>query len=179
MPELSTIYDYMRANAALLGARILEEFPALDQFDDAVSPRVERLLRRPFPAQAIAIMGLAKHWQQARTAMVVAECGTRGIVLQVPAGATTLSLGINDTQLYDNTGSFTVQATVMDTTNEWAGSASPFNRYPAGAVAPSFMPDHFSGLSQSVWMACYPPHQMDGGPFSAPFSGQLFPRGAQ
>ena len=27
MPELSTIYDYMRANAALLGARILEEFP--------------------------------------------------------------------------------------------------------------------------------------------------------
>src|SRR6266496_1541324 len=84
MPELSTIYDYMRANAALLGARILEEFPALDQFDDAVSPRVERLLRRPFPAQAIAIMGLAKRWEQARTAMVVAECGT---------GKTLISLG--------------------------------------------------------------------------------------
>jgi hypothetical protein len=49
MPELSTIYDYIRANAALLGARILEEFPALHQFDDAVSPRVEDCCEDPFP----------------------------------------------------------------------------------------------------------------------------------
>jgi hypothetical protein len=84
MPELSTIYDYMRANGALLGARILQEFPALHQFADPVSPGVEGLLRRPFPAQTIAIMGLAKRWQQARTAMVVAECGT---------GKTLISLG--------------------------------------------------------------------------------------
>jgi len=84
MPELSTIYDYMRANAGLLGACILEKFPALHQFDDAISPRVEGLLRRPFPAQAIAIMGLAKRWREARTAMVVAECGT---------GKTLISLG--------------------------------------------------------------------------------------
>jgi hypothetical protein len=42
------------------------------------------LLRKPFPAQAIAIMGLAKRWQQARTGMVVAECGT---------GKTLISLG--------------------------------------------------------------------------------------
>jgi superfamily II DNA or RNA helicase len=84
MLELSTIYDYMRANAALLGARILEEFPALHQFDEPISKRIEGLLRRPFPAQAIAIMGLAKRWQQARTAMVVAECGT---------GKTLISLG--------------------------------------------------------------------------------------
>ena len=84
MLELSTIYDYMRANAALLGARILQEFPALHQFDEPISKRIEGLLRRPFPAQAIAIMGLAKRWQQARTAMVVAECGT---------GKTLISLG--------------------------------------------------------------------------------------
>jgi len=84
MPELSTIYDYMRANAALLGARILEEYPALHRFDDAVSPRIDGLLRRPFPAQSIAIMGLAKRWREARTAMVVAECGT---------GKTLISLG--------------------------------------------------------------------------------------
>jgi superfamily II DNA or RNA helicase len=84
MPELSTIYDYMRASAALLGARILQDYPALHQFEDPVSPRVEGLLRRPFPAQAIAIMGLAKRWEQARTAMVVAECGT---------GKTLISLG--------------------------------------------------------------------------------------
>jgi hypothetical protein len=76
MPELSTIYDYMRANAGLLGARILEQFPALHQIHDPLSSRVEELLRQPFPAQAIAIMGLTKRWQQARTGMVVAECGT-------------------------------------------------------------------------------------------------------
>jgi superfamily II DNA or RNA helicase len=84
MPELSTIYDYMRTHAGLLGTRILEQFPALQQIEDPVSPRLEGLLRRPFPAQMIAIMGLAKRWRQARTGMVVAECGT---------GKTLISLG--------------------------------------------------------------------------------------
>jgi superfamily II DNA or RNA helicase len=84
MPELTTIYDYMRANASLLGARILQEYPALHQFDDPVSPRLEALLRKPFPAQTIAIMGIAKRWRQARTGMVIAECGT---------GKTLISLG--------------------------------------------------------------------------------------
>ena len=76
MPQLSTIYDYMRAHSTLLGERILQEYPALHQFNDAVPPRIEQLLRKPFPAQIIAIMGLAKRWQQARTGMVVAECGS-------------------------------------------------------------------------------------------------------
>src|SRR5580704_16548337 len=84
MPELSTIYDYMRANASRLGGRLLHENPALHEFGDPVSPRFEGLLRRPFPAQTIAIMGLAKRRQEARTGMVVAECGT---------GKTLISLG--------------------------------------------------------------------------------------
>jgi superfamily II DNA or RNA helicase len=84
MPELCTIYDYMRANANLLGERILQNYPALHQFDDPISPRIENLLRKPFPAQTIAIMGLVKRWQQARTGMVIAECGT---------GKTLISLG--------------------------------------------------------------------------------------
>lgn len=84
MPELSTIYDYMRANANLLGERILEQFPALHRVADPLSPRIDDLLRQPFPAQAIAIMGIAKRWRQARTGMVVAECGT---------GKTLISLG--------------------------------------------------------------------------------------
>ena len=84
MPELSTIYDYMRAHSSLLGDRILQEYPALHQFDDPVSPRIADLLRMPFPAQTIAIMGVAKRWQRARTGMVVAECGT---------GKTLISLG--------------------------------------------------------------------------------------
>src|SRR5580700_8503195 len=84
MPELSTIYDYMRAHSSLLGERILQEYPALHRFDDPVSPWIADLLRRPFPAQTIAIMGVAKRWQRARTSMVVAECGT---------GKTLISLG--------------------------------------------------------------------------------------
>jgi hypothetical protein len=84
MPELSTIYDYMRVHANLLGERILQQLPALHQVHDVLSPRIEGLLRKPFPAQAIAIMGLVKRWQQARTGMVVAECGT---------GKTLISLG--------------------------------------------------------------------------------------
>jgi hypothetical protein len=84
MPELCTIYDYMRAHASMLGERILQQYPALHQFGDPVSPRVQELLRRPFPAQSIAIMGIAKRWQQARTGMIVAECGT---------GKTLISLG--------------------------------------------------------------------------------------
>jgi hypothetical protein len=54
MFELCTIYDYIRTHAGLLGERILQEYPALHQFDDAVSPRIEGLLRTPFPAQTIA-----------------------------------------------------------------------------------------------------------------------------
>jgi superfamily II DNA or RNA helicase len=84
MPELSTIYDYMRSYALLLGERILGQFPPLHQPHDPISPRIDGLLRRPFPAQAIAIMGLAKRWREARTGMVVAECGT---------GKTLISLG--------------------------------------------------------------------------------------
>src|SRR5579859_2889508 len=82
--NITDIYTYMRANANLLGTRILEQFPALHQVQDPLSPRIEGLLRRPFPAQAVAIMGLTKRWQQARTGMVVAECGT---------GKTLISLG--------------------------------------------------------------------------------------
>ena len=63
---------------------VLEECLALHQIGDAVFPRIEGLLRTPFPAQTIAIMGVAKRWQKARTAMVVAECGT---------GKTLVSLG--------------------------------------------------------------------------------------
>src|SRR5579864_4774408 len=84
MIELSTIYDYLRSHASVLGERILEEYPALHRFGDPISPRIEKLLRTPFPAQMIAIMGVLRRWQQARTAMVVAECGT---------GKTLISLG--------------------------------------------------------------------------------------
>src|SRR6185312_12506755 len=43
------------------------------------------LLRPPFPAQALAIMGLAKRWEQARCASVVAECGTGKTLIALAA----------------------------------------------------------------------------------------------
>jgi len=67
--NINSIFTYLRCHAALLGDRILQEYPALHQFDDAASPRIEELLRKPFPAQTIAIMGVAKRWQKARTAL--------------------------------------------------------------------------------------------------------------
>ena len=85
MAELSTIYDYMRAYAPLLGERILREYPALQQFEDPVSPRLQQLLRRPKPAQSVAIMGVVKRWQRARTAMFVAECGTGKTLMSLAA----------------------------------------------------------------------------------------------
>jgi len=82
--NITDIFTYMRSYSDLLGKRILQQFPAPHQVGDPLSGRMEGLLRRPFPAQAIAIMGLAKRCQQARTGMVVAECGT---------GKTLISLG--------------------------------------------------------------------------------------
>jgi hypothetical protein len=84
MQQLSNIYDYMRANAVELGERILSTYPALHQVDDAPSPRLNGLLRQPFPAQTLAIMGLVKRWELARSAKIIAECGT---------GKTLISLG--------------------------------------------------------------------------------------
>lgn len=84
MHEIATIYDYMRAHAVELGERILSTYPALHQVDDAASPLLSHLLRQPFPAQTLAIMGLVKRWELARTAKVIAECGT---------GKTLISLG--------------------------------------------------------------------------------------
>jgi hypothetical protein len=84
MTPLQTIYDYMKLFSRELGERILQDYPALQRFEDPILPRVKQLLRRPFPAQAIAIMGVAKRWQQQHTAGIVAECGT---------GKTLMSLG--------------------------------------------------------------------------------------
>jgi len=84
MTQLRTIQDYLKQFSNELGTRILSDFPALQRFEDSISPLVKQLLRRPFPAQAIALMGVAKRWEQHHTAAIVAECGT---------GKTLMSLG--------------------------------------------------------------------------------------
>lgn len=82
--DIDSIAAYLRAWAPELGQRILETYPPLHGFGDAPSPLIDQLLRRPFPAQVLAIMGVVKRWNDARGAAVIAECGT---------GKTLISLG--------------------------------------------------------------------------------------
>lgn len=81
----ATIYSYLRHHAAELGARILENFPPLQSVTDEIPSEMGALLRKPLPAQGIAIAGLAKYLKTARSARIVAECGT---------GKTFMSLGL-------------------------------------------------------------------------------------
>ncbi len=78
------INGYLRARASELAERILRTYPPLHGVDDPASPLIAQLLRRPFPAQILAMMGVVKRWQEARGAAVIAECGT---------GKTLISLG--------------------------------------------------------------------------------------
>ncbi|HLJ86069.1 MAG TPA: hypothetical protein VKZ53_04560 [Candidatus Angelobacter sp.] len=76
------IYSYMKLFSPKLGQRILTDFPTLH----SISPLIKKLLRRPFPAQSIAMMGVAKRWEQRRSAAIAAECGA-GKTLLLECGA--------------------------------------------------------------------------------------------
>src|SRR5260370_13023371 len=82
--DIDSISTYLRAWAPELGERILEAYPPLEGFDDVTSALTGQLLRKPFPAQILAMMGVVKRWNEARGAAVIAECGT---------GKTLISLG--------------------------------------------------------------------------------------
>src|SRR6266568_8595699 len=84
MGALTCINDYLKAYGAELGHRVVDQFPPLHQPSDPVWSAINELKRRPFPAQALAIMGIVKRWEEARCAAAVAECGT---------GKTLISLG--------------------------------------------------------------------------------------
>src|SRR5258708_23174030 len=76
MPLPKDINEYLRAWAPELGERILQTYPPLQGFDDVASPLTGQLLRKPFPAQTLAMMGVVKRWTEARGAAAIAECGT-------------------------------------------------------------------------------------------------------
>jgi len=88
LPLPETIADYLRE----LGDRILDSYPPLHAIDDPPSPMIGKLLRKPYPAQTLALMGLVRRWQQARAGAVIAECGT---------GKTLISLGAVQTHAED------------------------------------------------------------------------------
>ena len=84
MDNIPDIAAYLRAWAPELGERIVQTYPPLHGFDDVASLLTGQLLRKPFPAQTLAMMGVVKRWNEARGAAVIAECGT---------GKTLISLG--------------------------------------------------------------------------------------
>src|SRR5713101_7988913 len=107
------INAYLRAWAPELGERILQTYPPLQGFDDAASPRTGQLLRKPFPAQTLAMMGVVKRWNEARGAAVIAECGT---------GKTLISLGA--VHVHSDRKSFTALAMVPpQLVEKWAREA--------------------------------------------------------
>jgi hypothetical protein len=68
---LSSISEYLRAYGPSLSNRVLQQHPALHTPDDEPWPALARLKRRPFPAQTLAIMGIAKRWQESRSAAAI------------------------------------------------------------------------------------------------------------
>ncbi len=81
----STIAEYLRRSSQELGERILKIYPALQAPDDPVSERFGGLLRTPFAAQRLAVMGIVKRWEQAKAAGVIAECGTGKTLMALSA----------------------------------------------------------------------------------------------
>ncbi len=84
MQTIDTISTYLRYFANQLEDRILKQFPPLHRPEDALPSELHRLRRTPYPAQALAIAGLAKRLETEKSAGAIAECGT---------GKTLISLG--------------------------------------------------------------------------------------
>ncbi len=70
---METTFDYLRHFGPALAERILETYPPLQSTRDPIHPLLRTLLRRPLPAQALAITGTAKYLRNARSARIVAE----------------------------------------------------------------------------------------------------------
>src|SRR5215469_7271582 len=84
MQQIDSISAYLRQFAHQLEDRILKQFPPLHQPGDPLPQELSRLRRTPYPAQALAIAGLAKRLETERSAGAIAEFGT---------GKTLISLG--------------------------------------------------------------------------------------
>ncbi|MBV9085697.1 MAG: hypothetical protein JOZ62_23740 [Acidobacteriaceae bacterium] len=76
MQEILTTSEYLRTFSQEIGEQVVSRFPPLHQPGDPVSPHLNRLKRRPFPGQELAIMGIVKAWEKQSSAMAIAECGT-------------------------------------------------------------------------------------------------------
>ena len=82
---METYHDYLRTYSAELGARIVEMYPPLQGPKDPIAPALKTLLRKPLPAQAMTITGIAKYLKTEDSVRLVGECGT---------GKTLMSIGV-------------------------------------------------------------------------------------
>jgi hypothetical protein len=85
---VDTYFEYLRTYSQELGWRIVEMYPPVQGPNDPIARQVATLLRKPLPAQALTITGLAKHLKTARSVRIVGECGT---------GKTLMSIGVAHT----------------------------------------------------------------------------------
>ena len=83
-PRASTRLAYLRTWASELGERIVKTYPPLHGFDDGAYRRSSGNCSASFPGTDARDHGVAKRWNEARGAAVIAECGT---------GKTLISLG--------------------------------------------------------------------------------------
>ena len=63
------IATYLRQFAPLLEDRILKQFPPLHEPGTPLPPELTRLRRIPYPAQSLAIAGIARRWDLERRRM--------------------------------------------------------------------------------------------------------------
>ena len=80
---MDTYYEYLRTFSQELGARIVEMYPPLQGPNDPLPASLKTLLRQPLPAQALTISGVSKHLKNARSAIIVGECGTGKTLMSV------------------------------------------------------------------------------------------------
>ncbi|HTF69694.1 MAG TPA: hypothetical protein VK638_44160, partial [Edaphobacter sp.] len=85
---MDTYFEYLRTYSQELGSRIVEMYPPVQGPNDPIAKQVATLLRKPLPAQALTISGLAKHLKTGRSVRIVGECGT---------GKTLMSMGVAHT----------------------------------------------------------------------------------
>jgi hypothetical protein len=86
---VETYYDYLRTYAPSLGSRIVEMYPPLQGPNDPIAAPIATLLRKPLPAQALTISGLAKALNSSRSVRIVGECGTGKTLMSIGVGAHT------------------------------------------------------------------------------------------
>lgn len=142
---METTFDYLRQFGPALAERILETYPPLQSTRDRINPSLQTLLRKPLPAQALAITGTAKYLRTAKSARIVAECG---------AGKTLMSLGTIHA-LAAGRPSTTLVMCPSHITNKWAREVLmtiPRARVCSSASTPRAIMCHPIFCRRSIWL---------------------------